>query len=644
MRRTAALLLVLSAIAPAAFGAWGRTEYFHDATPEERAMKSVAIAPGAPAAILEWTQHQDDVSSTMTEYTRMKIFGEEGKKYADIELLYVPRFTAVSGIKARTIHADGSIVEFNGKMYDKLIVRAGGARVMAKTFSIPDVQPGSIVEYVYTRTWPLSYLSSTRWTVQRDLPVLKYNLWVKPYAEQVGSFFISHSTPNNTVPKQNGDHFEMTLENLPAFDKEPFALPDTQLKARVDLYYTTGKTDPDEFWKQEGKDWAKTIEDFIGDRSGIKKAALAITNGAATPEEKLRRIYAKVQSLRNLSFDDEKTEQESSREKLRDNRHIEDVLENGYGYRSQITRLFVGLARAAGFDASVIRVATRDDVFFSKQYPVGDQLDAEVVVVNLDGKPRYFDPGTPFAPFGLLSWEKTDTQGLQLARKTGGTWTGTPLSAPAEGLTKRQANLSLEGDVLKGKVTMTWTGQTALERRLEHQHDDEAATKKALEEETKGFFPDGSTVKLTKLEGIKGADEPLVATFDVELANLGTVTGSRAMLPLSVFAVSRKNPFASEQRKSHVYFSYPYQYEDEVTLKMPAGYGIESVPANTDINLGAIAYSNQWSTVGELLRFSRRMTVSTVFVDVQKYSVVRNFYSKVNTSDQEAIVLRKAAQ
>jgi hypothetical protein len=645
MRRIAALLLVLSAIAPSAFAAWGKQEYFHDATAAEREMKSVALAPGASAAILELMQRQDDEASYMTEYVRMKIFGEEGKKYGDIELYYIPHFTGVKDIKARTIHADGSVVNFEGKMYDKLIVKAGGVRVMARTFSIPDIQPGSIVEYQYTRTWPFDYLSAaSHWVLQRDIPVLKYNLWIKPYNKHYSSFFISHSTPGNATPKQTGDHFEMALENIPAFDKEPYALPDQQLKARVDLYYTLGKTDPTEFWTEEGKEWAKIVEDFIGDRSGIRKAAQQLTAGAAAPEEKLRKVYAKVQSLRNTSFDDDKTVQESSREKLRDNRHIEDVLEHGYGGRSELTRLFVGLARGAGLDASVARVATRDDIFFSRQFPVGSQLDAEVAVVNVDGKPRYFDPGTPFAPFGVLSWEKTDVAGLQLARKSGGTWITTPLSGLADGLTKRTADLRLDGDVLKGKITLTWTGQPALERRLEHQHDDEAATKKALEEEAKKLFPDGSTVKLAKIDGIKAGDEPLVAAFDVELANLGTVTGSRALLPLSVFAASRKNPFAAEQRKSHLYWAYPYQNEDEVTVKLPEGYAVESMPTNADINLGAVKYASQWEKTSDALRFRRTMTIDTVFVEVGKYPVLRTFYSKVATADQETAVLRKAGK
>lgn len=643
---------VIVSFATTALGAWGRQEYFHPATPEELAMKSLPSAPGSSAAILEILERQDDEASNETEYVRMKIFTDEGKKHADLELIYVPRIVTIRDLKARTIHPDGSIVDLDPKkIYDKLIVRAGGVRVMAKTFSIPDIRPGSIVEYSYTRSWPADYLSpTTRWWVQRDVPILKFSLWIKPYGmrpgtySEVSSFFTGVGVPQDKMPQKNGDHFEVTLENIPAFEKEAYAPPENELKPRVELHYTAGKTDVAEFWTQEGKDLAKEAEDFIGDRSGIRKAAQQITAGAATPVEKLQKIYARVQQLRNTSFDEEKTVQESSREKLRDNRHVEDVLQNGYGTRSEISRLFVALARGAGFEASAARVATRDDLFMSKSLPVSGQLDAEVAIVMLDGKPKYFDPGTPFAPFGVLSWEKTDTPGLQLARKTGGTWIQTPIGSATEGMTKRKADLQLDGDVLKGTVSVTWTGQEALVRRLERQHNDEAANKKAFEDELKGRFPDGSTVKLSSLTGMKGIDEPLVASYDVELANLGSATGTRVLLPLSVFASTAKNPFAPEQRKNAIYFDFAFQAEDEVTVKLPAGYGVESVPANANINLGAVVYTNEWGKTAEALTFRRKLVMATIYVDADKYRTVRGFYSRVGNADQESVVLKKAAQ
>jgi hypothetical protein len=84
MRRSAASILLFVSVlfAAQAFAAWGKQDYFHAATPEELAMKNLPSAPGASAAILEILQRQDDEASTETEYVRMKIFTDEGKKYA----------------------------------------------------------------------------------------------------------------------------------------------------------------------------------------------------------------------------------------------------------------------------------------------------------------------------------------------------------------------------------------------------------------------------------------------------------------------------------------------------------------------------------------------------------------------------------
>lgn len=651
MRRAAAFLVAVFFAVPS-FAAWGKQqEYFHAATPEELAMKSLPSAPGAPAAILEILERQDDEASSESEYVRMKIFTGEGKKYADLELVYLPRIVTIRDLKARTLHPDGSIAELDpNKVYDKLIVRAGGVRVMAKTFSIPDVQPGSIVEYTYTPSWPSEHLAPTsRWWVQRDVPMLKYSLWVKPYgmtSRQTGisSFFTSVGIPKDKMPQKNGDHFEATLEDIPAFEKEAYAPPENELKPRIELHYTTGEMDLTEFWTAEGAGLSMMAEDFIGDRSGIRKAAQELTAGAATPVEKLQKIYARVQQLRNTSFDEEKTIQESSREKLRDNRYVEDVLRNGYGSRSELTRLFVALARGAGFEASIARIGTRDDLFVIKDLPVSGQLDTEVAIVMLDGKMKYFDPGTPFAPFGILSWEKTDTLGLQLSRKVAERWIKTPMGAATDALTRRKADLHLDGDVLKGTVTITWNGQEALQRRLQRHHDDETANRKAFEDELKGHFPDGSNVKLAGLTGIKGIDEPLVATYDVELPNLGTFTGTRALLPLSIFTATAKNPFAPEQRKNPIYFDYLFQNEDEVTVRLPEGYTVESVPANANINLGAAGYSSEWGRTEDALTFKRKFFIGTIYIEKDRYPTVRGFYSKVGVADQEAVVLRKAAQ
>src|SRR5437867_1470464 len=91
-------------------------------TPEELKMTGEPKAPGAPAIILYRQIDRDDSNSSTPHeynYVREKIFTEEGRKYADVEIPFFKETQNIVGIKARTIRPDGSIVNFDGKVYEK---------------------------------------------------------------------------------------------------------------------------------------------------------------------------------------------------------------------------------------------------------------------------------------------------------------------------------------------------------------------------------------------------------------------------------------------------------------------------------------------------------------------------------------------
>ena len=68
---------------------------------------------------------------------------------------------------------------------------------------------------------------------------------------------------------------------------------------------------------------AAGIQRYLTDRAALHEAAQQATAGAATPEEKLRKLYARAQQVRNLTFEPRKPEQEER--ELRDNRSSIDV-------------------------------------------------------------------------------------------------------------------------------------------------------------------------------------------------------------------------------------------------------------------------------------------------------------------------------
>ena len=217
----------------------------------------------------------------------------------------------------------------------------------------------------------------------------------------------------------------------------------------------------DKFWIQTGKKLNSQLEGFVGKRKAMEQAVAEIVAPNDSPEVKLRKIYARVQQMRNTSYEVRKTEQEEEREKEKGAKTVEDVWKSGYGSGVELTWLFLALVRAAGFEAYGIWASDRRNYFFSPVWMDQGRLDANVVLVKLNGKDFYFDPGVAFTPFGLLPWAETGVQGLRLD-KGGGTWVRTMLPESSQSRIERSASLKLSdtGD-LEGKLTVTFTGLEA---------------------------------------------------------------------------------------------------------------------------------------------------------------------------------------
>ena len=177
-------------------------------------------------------------------------------------------------------------------------------------------------------------------------------------------------------------------------------------------------------------------------------------------------------------------------------------------------------------------------------------------------------------------------------------------------------------------------------RRVTHHNDDAAATEKALIEKAKEWFPD-ATIKVTNVTGLKAVDGPVVVELDVDAPNLGSFAGSRALISMSAFGASSKNPFAATTRKHPIYFSYAWTEEDDVTLDVPDDYSVETLPADTTYDVSTAAYVTRYKALTKSVHFTRNFEVRSLYFPAESYSALRNFFSKVATADQEQITLKK---
>src|SRR5690349_6896373 len=148
---------------------WCFAEDWAPISPEEMQMTSIPEQPGAPAVILLHEETDDDMKNFHSFYIRMKILTEAGRKYADIEQPYNRRYFNLSDVSGRTVHADGTIIPFEGKPFDKLAIKGKNTKIHVKTFSLTDVQIGSIIDFRYTLRYDDHRLIPPNWEVQTDL-------------------------------------------------------------------------------------------------------------------------------------------------------------------------------------------------------------------------------------------------------------------------------------------------------------------------------------------------------------------------------------------------------------------------------------------------------------------------------------------
>lgn len=396
--------------------------------------------------------------------------------------------------------------------------------------------------------------------------------------------------------------------------------PENELKARVDFVYDRElpEKDADKFWQRIGKKRNGALEGFVGKRKAMEEAVSQIVSPNDTPEVKLRKIYDRVQQIRNTSYEIRKTEQEEKRDKEKAIANVEDIWKRGYGDGVQLTWMFLALARAAGFEAYGCWVADRRQYFFNPKLMKSGELDSNVVLVKVNGKDIYFDPGGAFTPYGMLTWYETGVTGLRLD-SNGGTWIQTTLPQSSESQIHRDAKLKLSdtGD-LEGKLTVTYTGLEAMYRRLEERHEDDVARKKYLEDSLKDQIPAASELELTGKPDWTSTETPLVAIFDLKIPGWVSSAGKRAMLPVGFFSAHEKHIFEHANRVHPIYFEYPYEKIDDVTIELPSGWQVSSAPKPQTQNAKIIAYDLKVENGTGTVHVVRKLNVDVLSIHRRK--------------------------
>jgi hypothetical protein len=636
---------------------------FQAPTSEELKMTADPQAPGAAAVYFNFEEIANDPMHFQSFYARIKVLTEKGKELATVEVPYMRGVNTISDIKARTIHADGTVIPLEGKPEDLMIAKSGDRQMGRKVFTLPSVEVGSILEYRYELRYDDNHFSSPTWEIQRPYFVHKAHYAFTPFQafqpgnqKSTGRYLLdTDGSAVNTLiwwvnlPKgvslktDSGVSYSLDMTEIPPIPDEDWMPPVESVLSKVRFYY---KHDGDakEFWISAAKRWSKEADHFAEPSSTIHEAVSGLVAPGDSDLGKAKKLYAAVEALDNTDYTRRKGESELKQLKLKEAKRAENTWTQKSGSSEDIALLYLAMLRAAGLTAYPAKVVARNRGSFDLSYMDTGQLDDTVIILSIGGKEIFLDPGEKMCPFETMNWKHSNAQGLRESAEGVGVVT-TPLQFYTENTTARIGDVTLDAQGgITGSLRFVMSGQEAMRWRQAALRNDEPEVKKQFDHELESIIPEGVEAHIDHFLALEQPGANLIAFVNVK-GSLGTATAKRLLLPGFFFQTRGSRSFVNkEKRLMSVDMHYSESVNDQVTYHLPAGMTVEGAPTDTKISwpVHAAYVAKTIQSPGQVIigrGFARGFTLAKP----EEYQDLRGFYQKIAAVDEEQLVLTAAS-
>ena len=617
---------------------------------EELQMKTPKVEPDADAEAIFWEVKLDDKDASKlsyNHYVRVKIFTERGReRFSKFDIPF-NKGKKVENVAARVIKTDGSIVELKPEdVFEREIVKAGKVKIKAKSFAVPGIEPGVIVEYQYKEVFKEDTASGERLVFQRDIPIQKASYYVRPYSGTTLGYKFYNMQETRFADEKKGFSVA-TMTNVPAYKEEPYMPPDDEVRRWVLLSYVS--INSLFTWNTMSLQYGAFMKEVAKPNKEIKQKAAELTAGAATDEDKLKKLYEFAhRQIKNVSFDSSYTDEMRQDLKVKS---AGDALKAGAASSQFIDLLFASLAKAAGYEVNLVVSGDRSENFFNPdKYGSRAFVHPACIAVKVGEQWEYFNPGTPYLPYRKLVWYEEGVTGMLIGDKGDGLWKISPMTQAADSPAKRTGRFKLlEDGTLEGTARFEFDGQQAIIRRSEGYLDSAAKREDSAKDEIKSHI---STAEISevKVENFTDDSQPLVYAFKVRVPNYAQKTGKRLFLQPGFFEYGVSPVFSSATRANSIYFHYPWSENDDIEIEMPKNFSLDNADQpGTISDPNKIAYLDvniKVNDTNHTLLYKRNFFFggdSNILFPVTAYQPLKNFFDAFHKSDSHTITLKQTS-
>ena len=602
-------------------------------------------------------------------HERIKIYDKEGFVYGTIsESLYKSSKSeeGVSGIKAVTYNLVNGEIE-KSKLKNSEVFSEESSKYWSKRkFTMPNLKKGSVIEYSYNINSPFAY-NLDEIDLQYDIPIalqkidvatpeyFVFKTQLKGYLpidikEGADSGKITFTSFNRTIGgvtnrgatssvsnsavdyKINTSSINMT--NVPALKEEPYVnnINNYRSAIKYELQYVKFPNDPLKDYTGSWEKVVKTIYERKGFGSQLdskryfKDDLPTILQGKTSEKERMTAVFQFVKNRMNWNNIYGYTSDEG----------VKKAYELKTGNVADINLMLVAMLKGAGLKADPVLISTRSNGV--PLFPTREGFNYVVASVKIGENQMFLDATNKFSKPNMLPTRTINWAG-RLVHK-GGTSESVSLIPPY--LSKETVMLNVTvtpGGELEGKARRICKDYVAYSFRNKYESINEENYLEQLEESYNGLEISDYSIKNKDLIG-----KPVSESYSFYSEDGVELIGDKMYLSPLFWLTISENPFKLDTRDYPIDFTYPREDKIMITLKIPEGYKVVTLPESMSIAIGGKRGTFLFrvkQTGSSTIQIISDLKMSKAVIPAHDYLAVKEFYKTVVEKQAEKVILSK---
>jgi len=581
----------------------------------------------------------------LTYLVRIKVLKQDGVKASIVDIPYYFQndIEKVTSIKGHTIHPNGSRINLDST---KIRTIGVNSRYKLKEFTLPDVHPGSILEYRYTirrryiEELPDFYFMNTRPT---DLSVIRL----------VNSKYIRYDvTPVNM--KQPPHHFEQKIDTV----KRPniFTRPEGE-PILVDYWYMKNipglREEPyitslnDYRWKMKfawksfgnprqviGKGWDIVVAELRLKDGFLKNISkYPILDSLGRTFRRIKDPVARMDSV--FQYVNDHVTYNGS-EAVLSKAHLDSVIDGKPADQAAVNQALIGMLHGAGIKAEPLLTATRKQGRILGDYPSVFQFNVMMVYAKVGETARLMDATHRHSIPGLLPLGTIGGRGLVIEPHSYQWVKINPQESRFEMDVNLSASLDTAGD-LEGHVTARHYGYLA--QKIRDQLQTDLKPSEIVHQDLFGHYT-GATFDTIHFDSVKAYGKPVVITANFKIPNYAVSYQSGLEYSPLIVGYKMENPFGGS-RQLPVTLSAPERLNVSYKVQVPRGYSLKRSNRNTNVNIPGARLGFDYRVDSRNLDYNLHVAVLRTDYGQDLFPQLINLYDKWVELSRTRLFIRK---